>query len=78
MKFSKWGAVFALAALAIQSGGLLAQQKPEEVRLDPLSTKQPAASPSVQSPSIVTPAPAPVTDKNIFTRAVGIDPNQLI
>ena len=64
MNLRKAGVRFALVALALFSQGLLAQQMPgtgSELRFDSSGT-QPSTLP-IRSPSIVTPAPAPATDK---------------
>ena len=67
MNLSKGGGRLALVAAALFSEVLLAQQMPgqgQELRFDS-SSNQPAATLPIQSPTIVTPTPAPATDKII-------------
>ncbi len=66
MKIRIWGALSALVAFSMGPGALLAQQQSgSELKFDSSSgNQQPsAATLPIQSPTIVTPTPAPATDK---------------
>jgi polysaccharide export outer membrane protein len=65
-----WGARFALVVIALCSESLLAQQIPgqgQDLRFDSSGTNQSTQTLPIQAPTIVTPTPAPATDK-IFTQ----------
>ena len=71
MKFSKRGALFALAALGMVSGGVFAQQQSgSELKLDSFST-QPTPQLPIQSPTIVNPQGPIGTDKIYYQTPQG-------